>query len=448
MVARLLSPSDYGLVAMVSIFIMVAQTLVDSGFSNALIQRKDRTENDFVTVFYFNFFVSLVLYVLFYILAGGIASFYNQAELVYVTRLSALNVIIQGFAIVQRTKLQIELRFDILARITILGVVLSGVLGIVLARFGFGPYALIFQTMAMNLTTTVGLWIVMPWKPNIRLYSWASFKKLFGFGSKLLLGGLLHTLYNNLYTLIIGKLYSASSVGLYAKANNLAKIIPQQFVSSLDRVSYPVLCSQTTSLDLEKTFFRYLRLAVFLVFPIMCLMATLSRPIVLLLLSEKWADVIPLFQILCFAYMFEPLQKYYWQILNVAGRSDLSLKSEVIKKALSLIILFSTVPFGIKWMCWGMLLYSVVDVLIVLFFVVRLYPELVHKLGYNVLPIFAASLGAMLGAKVPTLFSLSDFLQIFFGVVLGGGVYLFLCRLLRVSELKYLKNVRHRFWNR
>lgn len=439
-IARLLLPSDYGVIALLSIFIMVAQSLVDSGFSNALIQKKDRTNIDFSTVFYFNIVISLFMYCILYFGAIYIADFYDQPLLIPVTRLCALNIIIQGFAVIQRTKIKVELRFKDLTKVTIVGVVVSGITGILMASYGWGVYALLSQTLILNTMVTVGLWINTPWIPK-KEFSWISFKQLFGFGSKLMIGGLLHTVYTNLYSLIIGKWYTLADLGLFTKANTLAKVPALQYVTVLDQVSYPVLCSLQNDDDeeLEKTFFKYLRLACFVIFPVMIMIAVLSKPIILILLTEKWAGMIPFLQILCITYMFEPIQRYNWQLLNVKGRSDLSLQSEFIKKIVSLILLFGALPLGVEYICYGLLLYSIFDVMIIIVYVRKILPYGFKKEWNNLSPFFIASGVAGVITYILLIMLTNLWMQLILGGIIGGTVYIIICKMYSCPEFKYIK---------
>ena len=211
-IARLINPSDYGLIAMLGIFLAIAQTFTDSGFSQALIQKKNRNETDFSTVFFFNFGISVVIFLLFCLGASGIASFYNEPKLELITRWVALNIILTALSIVQRTELTIKMDFKTQAKASLVSVVLSGILGVTLAWLGFGVWALVWQTLCNSLLNTILLWILSTWKPRL-LFSWCSFKELFSFGSKLLASGLLHTIYTNMYSLVIGKKYTPAEVG-------------------------------------------------------------------------------------------------------------------------------------------------------------------------------------------------------------------------------------------
>ena len=367
-ISRLVTPAEYGLIAMLAIFMAVAQSFIDSGFGTALTQKKDRDETDFSTVFYFNIVISILLYGLLYLCAPLIARFYNQPELTEITRWVGLNLILISLSLIQRTRLSINLNFKIQAKVSLLAVILSGTIGVILAYHGWGAWALVYQTLSNNLLSTIFLWLAAKWHPML-VFSWRSFRRLFSFGSKILASGLLQTIYLNLYSLVIGKFYNPSDVGFYNRAYSISQYPSTNIVYILCRVMYPIQCEhQDDDKWLIENFIRYLRMACFIVFPLMMLLAVIARPLVLIVLTEKWLPSATLISILSLAYMWLPVMIINHQILSVKGRSDLFLKAEVIKKATAITILFATLPFGIKWLCWGVLIYNIFDVSLIIWF--------------------------------------------------------------------------------
>ena len=364
-IARLVTPSEYGLIAMLSIFLAIAQTFIDSGFSNALIQKQGRTETDNSTVFYFNIAVSIIVYGMLYGAAPFIADFYKEPLLTTVTRWIGLNIIISAFSIVQRAILIIKLDFKTQAKASLIAVILSGGVGIAFAYYGYGVWALVIQAIASNFINTFLLWIFAKWTPAFR-YSWQSFRTLFAFGSKLLLSGLLHTIYMNLYSLVIGKKFSAVEVGYFNRASTLAQFPSINITNVLTRAIYPIQCQLQDQQDkLKNSFIQFIRLSVFLIFPLMIGVCVLSKPLVLLFLTEKWLPAAELLQILCIAYMWYPVMSINNNMLNVRGRSDYFLKAEIIKKVIAIGILVATLPWGVKILCWGLVLYSFCDMAII-----------------------------------------------------------------------------------
>lgn len=367
-IARLVSPADYGVIAMLGIFLAIAQTFVDSGFSCALMQKQDRTETDYSTVFYFNIVIGVVVYVLLYLCSSYIADFYNEPRLAIISKVVGMNLIISSFSVVQRAKLTISLNFKLQAVASLIAVVVSGVCGVYMAYLGYGVWAIIVQTLFNNLLNTLLLWTFAKWIPQI-CFSWESFRVLFGFGSKLLLSGLLHTLYTNLYSLVIGKKFSSLELGYYNRAYTIAYFPSNNISSIITRAIYPIQCSIQEDEKLQNSFLQYLRIAVYIIFPLMIGLCILAEPFVFLILTDKWMPMVPLLQIVCIAYMWNPVVAINNDILTAKGYSGYFLKSELIKKIAAIIILIATMPFGIGVMCMGLVVYAFCDMFIISSFV-------------------------------------------------------------------------------
>ena len=439
-IARLIDPSDYGLIAMLGIFLAIAQTFTDSGFSQALIQKKNRSAVDFSTVFYFNLIVSVFIFFLFWIGASDIASFYNEPKLEVITKWVALNIILTALSIVQRTELTIKMDFKTQAKASLVSVVLSGSLGVTLAWYGFGVWALVWQTLCNSLTNTVLLWFLSKWKP-LYLFSWSSFKGLFAFGSKLLASGLLHTVYTNLYSLVIGKQYSPTDVGFFNRASTLAQFPSTNLVMIITRVSYPTHCELQHEPELlRKSFIQYIRLSTFFIFPLMVGLAALAEPLVHILLTDKWKESIPLLQILCIANMWLPVMYLNNNMLAAKGRTDLFLRAEILKKVVGILILVATLPLGMKVLCMGLVLYSIVDMVLTIY-----YTRKVVDCGYidqlkNILSIALITfiMGAVMVAVVKSL--TGYWWQLLAGSIIGLLTYLVLAFVFRLKETIYLKS--------
>lgn len=446
-IARYLSPEDYGLVGLLYIFFAIAQILLDGGFGNALVQKKDRDEIDYNTTFVINVVVGIVLYGLMCLVAPAISLFYAQPALTEIAHLWAINLPILALAIVPRSILVIELKFRDISAVALVSVAISGILGIWLAVSGYGYYALIYQYLTMNTLQTFGLFFLARWCPRFQ-FSPQSFKRLFSFGFKLLIGGVLNSAYNNLYALIIGKYYSPASVGYYTKANGLASLPSMQITAVIDQVAYPILCKeQDNPSALSETYLKYLRLSCLLVFPAMLLFAALSRPLVLLVLKEQWEGMIVFVQILSMAFLLEPLRKFNWQILNVLGRSDLSLYSEIVKKGISILSLFLLIPYDVLWVTWGYLGYSILDVCITAWYGRQVSPvSLIRQIQSIGKIAIAAIVASICAAIVVYAFEWAYWIQIFSGGGLGLGIYLGLCRVFKIKEIDFLFNNMIKRW--
>jgi len=362
--ARILTPNDYGLVGMLAIFIAISQSLIDSGFSQALIRKQNRTEIDNSTVFYFNIAVGITLYLILYFAAPLIARFYNEPILIPLTRVICLSVVINSFVVVQRALLTIKIDFKTQAKATFSGAVFSGIVGITMAYIGFGVWSIVAQQLVNLTVIMLLLWIFSHWRP-IWAYSWTSFRELFAFGSKLALSGIIDTIYRNIYLIVIGKVFRASDLGYYTRAHQFAEFPSSNVSGIVQRVTFPVLCTiQDDDYRLRNVYRRFLRVSAFIVFPLMMGLAGVAHPFVILVLKEQWAFTGELLQIICFAMMWYPVHAINLNLLQVKGRSDLFLKLEIYKKLIGVTIIAATLPFGLKAMCYGSILSSIISLII------------------------------------------------------------------------------------
>lgn len=422
--ARLLLPSEYGLVAMLAIFLQISQVFIDSGFTNALIQRKNRTEVDYSTVFYFNIFISVVFYLILFIVAPWIAGFYHMPVLIAITRVIALNLIISALSAVHRTRLTINIDFKTQSKASLIAAFLSGGIGIGMAYLGYGVWALVFQSILNSLFLTFLLHYFVKWRP-LRVFSICSFKSLFNFGSKLLLSSLLHTIYRNLYTLVIGRKFSARDLGYYTRSEQFAVFPSSNLSAIISRVTFPVLSSiQDDDVRLFVAYRRYIRFASMVIFPLMVGLAVLAKPTVSFLLTDKWLAVVPLLQILCFDWMFDHLSMINSNLLYVKGRSDLVLKLEIIKKIMATSILFASIPFGLVGMCWGRVIYSLIATYLNTFYTKRFIGLSFWIQLRDIFPYFILSICMGLVVWTLSMLEMQNWVHLFCGRLLGVTVYL------------------------
>jgi len=435
-IARKLLPSDYGLIAMLGIFMAVAQTFIDSGFSNALIQKQNRSNKDYSTVFYFNIVIAVILYGVMVGCAPYIAAFYKEPLLRNIILWVGLNFVINSFTTVQRAKLTIELNFKIQAYISLSAVILSGSAAVYMAYNSFGVWTLVYQSLLNSLINMLLLWIFARWHP-LFVFSKSSFKELFSFGSKLLGGAILHTLYTNLYTLIIGKVFSSTDLGFYNRAFTLTQYPSTNITGIMTRVTYPIECQiQHDDEKLQEKYFTFIRQTAFIVFPLMIGLAAISEPLIKIVLTEKWMGSVPYIQIMCFAYMWDPIMRMTWDLLNVKHRSDYSLRSEIIKKLTAFSILFITIPFGIKVMCIGLIGYSIADLIIITQFVKRLLPKVTFgSIARQLMPSFLLAVIMGICTYLYIIFIPNTWLQLVGGICLGGILYLMGAHFINLKEL-------------
>lgn len=442
LMARILTPADYGIVGMLAIFIAISQSLVDSGFSQALIRKQDRSEIDNSTVFYFNIAVGFVMYLMLFFSAPLIADFYNEPLLVPITRAIGLGVVFNSLAVVQRALLTVRLDFKTQAKASLIGAIISGAIGIGMAYTGFGVWAIVWQQLSNLAIITTLLWILSHWKP-IWAYSWKSFRELFNFGSKLLASGLLDTIYKNLYLIVIGKFFKAADLGYYTRAHQFTDFASSNITGIFQRVTYPVLSTiQDNDVKLADVYRRLLRTSAFIIFPLMMGMAAVAKPMVLSFLTKEWLFSAVLIQILCFSQMWYPVHAINLNLLQVKGRSDLFLKLEVIKKIIITITLCITLPFGLIPMCWGMLANSVIALVINTHYT----GKLIH-LGFfsqmkDLLPTLLLSLatGAIVYLTVSSL-QINSWLSLGIGIIEGISIYILAAKLLQFKEFSELLSI-------
>ena len=350
--ARILTPKDFGLVGMLTIFVAISRSLVDSGFSQALIRKQNRVDEDNCTVFFFNVLVSFGVYVLLFFLAPWVAAFYDEPQLCLLMRVLCLVIVIDSFSVVQRALFTSKIDFKTQTKSSLASSVISGAISIFLAYCGYGYWSLVFYQICAAFINNLILWYYSTWRPGL-LFSRNAFRDMFSFGSKLMLSGLIDTVYNNLYQIVIGKFFSASSLGYFSQAKNFSQMPATTITTILQRVTYPTLCSFQDDIDkLKYCYERLLRISAFVVFPLMCGIAGIASPLVNVLIGEKWASASLLIIPLCFSMMWYPIHAINLNILKVRGRSDLFLKIEIIKKVVGVLILFGSIPFGLTIMCW------------------------------------------------------------------------------------------------
>lgn len=421
--ARLLSPSDYGIIAMVTIFFAVAQSFVDSGFSNALVRKTDRVEEDLSTCFYFNIGVGIIAYIVLFLIAPLVANFYNQPILSPIIRITGLEVMLNSLCVVQQALFTIKIDFKSQAKITLSATVISGIVGILLAYQGYGIWALVWQGVASSIVRMGLLWLMSKWRPRTG-FSKSSFNYLFGYGSKLLASGLLDTIYNNIYPIVIGKFYNPAQLGNYSRALGWAQLPSANITSILQRVTFPVLSAiQDDTLRLQNSYRRLLKLSAFIVFPLMMGLAAIASPLIRVILTAKWDGCVLYLQILCFALMLYPIHAINLNLLQVKGRSDIFLRLEIIKKIIGVIILIITIPLGITAMCLGMVFSSIICLIVNTYYTSRFIDVglLTQLKDLRIILINSLVMGG--GIYILTSFIDIEVLKLVMGIVIGFLLY-------------------------
>ena len=436
--ARLLTPHDYGIIGMLAIFLAVSQSLIDSGFSQALIRKRDRTEVDNCTVFYFNIVVSTLLYVILYVSAPFVADFYDTPQLCPVMRVVCLGIMFNSLAVVQRALFTINVDFKTQAKAALTASVTSGVVGVAMAYHGFGVWSLVTQQL-LNLGINTGLlWLLSKWRPQF-VYSWQSFHELFSFGSKLLASGLLDTIYRNIYPIVIGKLFSASSLGHYTRAHQFSEFPSSNLTGIIQRVTYPVLCEiQDDDERLSNIYRRFLKLSAFVIFPLMIGLSSVAQPFVNIILGPQWGFCGQLLQIICFSMMWYPIHSINLNFLQVKGRSDLFLRLEIIKKILGVSVLCITAPFGLVVMCYGQIFNSIVALAINTYYTGKLINVGFLRQMRDLLPTMALCLTMFALILSVNSFLPGNMAKLCVGIVLGVAFYSLASYAFKFLELKEL----------
>ena len=382
--ARLLMPDDYGIIGMITVFMCIADTLIDAGFTQALIRKQDCTAKDYSTVFYFNVTISCAIFAVLFFTAPFIAKFYDIPILKNVTRIMGLSFVISSLGAVSSTILVKEFRFKQKAIISLVCSIFSGIIGIYFAYNGLGVYALVLQAVlatALRMLTTL---ITVGWLPSL-CFSIDSFKKMFGFGVKILASNLIFTIYQNIYNIVIGKFFSASSLGYYTRADGYSKLIPTNINGVLMKVLYPLLAKiQDNDEELVKFNKKVIQLTSFLIFPATLFLAGAAYPIISIMISDKWLPTAPLLQILCIAVMFDHIATINWDFILTKGRSDIILRQQWYTKGASLIILLATLFLGLKAVAIGKGISSLIFLTSSIISIKKVLPVSMHEITFSI----------------------------------------------------------------
>lgn len=433
--ARILMPTDYGLIGMLSIFIAFSDLFVGSGLSLALIQKTDRTDIDYSTIFHFNLLVGLTCYLILFLSAPLIALFFNTPQLVMLTRVLALVIIINALALVQQTRLTINLDFKTQAIVSLFSVVTGGAIGVFLAYNGFGVWSLVTQMLSSSIVRAASLFHINKWMPMLT-FSGASFKKLFGFSSKLLAAGFVATIINNLYSILIGKIFSPKDLGYYTKAKEYPELLSATLSTVLQGVSFPILASLQDDRDrMVSVYSRMMGMVVFFVLPAMTLFALLCKPFIRFFLTEKWLPIVPLLQWMCFARMITPISSLNMNILNAIGRSDLFFFVDISKLPLTITTLIITIPLGLKAVVIGHCISSFIAYFINAYFPGKLFDFGAIRQIKDMQKTFCATLIMSVVVYFSILYFSSDLTKLLIGILIGLCSYIMSAYVLKIKEL-------------
>ena len=350
--ARLLSPDDYGLLGLIAVFTAVCQALINGGFTTALIRKKDATDDDYNTVFISNLGMSLLLYAIIYLCSPAIANFFERQELVALTRVSSLGMIIGALALVQQTRLTKRIDFKTQTKITIIASMTSGIIGIGMALLDFGVWALVAQQLSATSLRTILLFFYNKWIPQLR-FSSASFHELFGFGWKMMVSGVLDTIWKELYQVIVGKFYSPATLGQYTRAKQFSQLFSSNLTTVVQRVTYPVLSNiQDDKERMISAYRRIIKVTMFITAIGMFFLGAISEPLLYCLIGPKWHEAATFLPLICISGSLYPLHAINLNMLQVQGRSDLFLGLEIVKKIIGIVPLAVCIFYGVMPMLY------------------------------------------------------------------------------------------------
>jgi teichuronic acid exporter len=443
--ARLLFPAEFGLIAMLGVFIGLGNALINSGLTQSLIRTQDADEEDFSTVFFFNLIGSILIYGIVFFAAPLIAAFYNQELLTSIIRVYSVTFIINAFSAIQTTRLNKKMDFKTQMKVSIPSLVIGSAVGVTMAFKGYGVWSLVWSAVIQTLAATVQLWYWSKWKPRW-VFNWTKFNYHFHYGVKLMLSGILDIIFINAYTILIGKFFAPALVGFYNRANSL-QMLPVGNVSSIiTKVSFPLFSNiQNDDLRLKSVYQRIMQMVIFLVAPTLILMAVLAEPLFRFLFTERWLPAVPYFQILCFNGILFPIHSYNLQILNVKGRSDLFLKLEIMKKILGFIVLIISFQFGIYGLLYGSVISSVLCFFINTHYSGKFLNYSAWEQTKDLLPSIILSL--IVGGVVYYIdnlslsISLNDFIRLLIGSLIGIILFLTSAFLFQMSSFLELKKI-------
>lgn len=439
--ARLLSPEEYGLIGILTIFIAIFNAIVDSGFTNALIRKQDATDTDYSTVFYTNLVLSVILAAVLFFCAKPISVFFERPELVSLTQVMSSVVIINALSIVQRARTTKAIDFKTQTKITFISSIGSGVIGIAIAYMGYGVWALVGQQISNQLLTTLYFWFYNKWMPKL-VFSWASFKEMWAFGSKLLASGLIDTAWKEVYQVVIGKCYSPATLGLYTRAKQFADLCSSNLTSVVQRVSYPVLSSiQDDRARLKGAYQRVIKTTMLPVFVLMLGMAACAEPMIYVLIGEQWLECVPMLQIICTYGMLYPLHALNLNMLQVQGRSDLFLKLEIIKKIIAIGPLLLGIFVDIYLMLAGSLGTSLIAYYLNAYYSGPFLNYSIKEQIKDILPSFGVAVAMAVPVYAMSFIPLNPFILLPLQIVVGAIITISICEMTKLPEYLELKAI-------
>jgi len=444
--ARILTPSEFGILAMIWILISFGQSLIDSGFGAALIQNKNASYIDECSIFYFNIFIGFIAAAFMFMMAPYVSRFYGKPVLLPVTRVMSITLIINSFGTIQSAMLNKLIDFKTQMKVSVISGIISGIIGITMALTGFGVWSLVAQAISINLFSTSLLWLLNKWRPSLK-FSFYSLKKMFSFGSRILLSGLLNSIFVNLHSIVIGKIFSAATLGYYSRAVKLQELPVSLITSTVNSVTFPVfsvLVSKDDKYLFKSAVRKALSLIVTVCFPIMVGLFVVSKPLVLVFFTSKWEPCIPYLKLLCLAGLIEPLQGINRSVLLAKGRSDLYFRLSIIKKACIALAILITFRFGIIYIIYGQIVSAIIEYLLNSYYTGKIMSYTMFEQIRDLLPsLIMATLMGIVISFFSLIHSMNFIVTIGCQISFGILIYMLLCSLFKIPYfLEFLKIVK------
>lgn len=439
--ARLLTPDEYGLIGLTTIFIVVLESIVDSGFSQAIIRKKDANNDDYNTMFYTNLAMSIVLYLVFFFCAPLIAKFFGRPELVALARVMGCLIIIQALSIVQYTVLTKRIDFKTKTKASFVAAIISGGIGIGMAFGGFGVWSLVGQRLSKELVYTLYLWIFNRWWPRLK-YSFESLRYMWGFGWKMLVSSLLNTTWAQLYQVVVGKFYNPATLGQYTRAKDFASLLSSNFQNIVGRVTYPVLSEiQEDNTRLIAAYRRIIKTTMFVTVVCIISLGAVSEPLIYCLIGSQWHQASTFLPFICISMSLYPLHAINLNMLKVQGRSDIFLYLEIIKKVVAIGPICLGIFVSIYWMLIGSIVAGIIS-----FFINTYYTG--KRLGYNswmqikdVAPSYGVAFSIAISVYFLKFLPLSYWVILPLQIVVGTIVFFVVCNLTKIEEYREVKEI-------
>lgn len=441
--ARLLGPKEFGLIGMISVFIAIGISLVDSGMSSSIVRTKNTQQSDYCTVFYMNIAMSLLVYFILFFSAPYIAQFYEQNILTKIIRVYCFSFVISALSAVQLAILNKQMKFKKIMRINIPGAIVGAIVGISLGYFNYGVWSIVWMYLSTQIVQSIMLWSLSDWKPSL-IFSNEKMKYHYAFGYKLMLSGLLDTVFNNIYNILIGKYFTVQSLGYYERSKSFNEQPVMMMTNIINNVSYPLLAEiQNKKEKIAQVYRQILKLSFFIIAPIMLGVIAIAKPLFILVLGDPWIPAVPIFQILCLASMFYPIHAFNINALKVYGRSDLFLRLEIIKKAVIVLAVLIAFQFGIYGLVWSNVFVSVIALFINTHYSSKMINYSSKDQLFDMLSILTKAFAMYLFIFTIAYFlrNYTEYIQIIIPTLLGIVFYFLLNYILKSEMLFYMINL-------